>query len=592
MVQQKIINILLLNQYIITINMKITFLSICFLFISLALLAQGTPAFPGAEGFARYTTTGGRDGTVYRVTNLNDSGSGSLRDAISQSNRIIIFDVSGIIELQSTLRITKSNITIAGQTAPGDGICLKNFSLIVDADNIIIRFIRCRMGDEKQTEDDAMWGRNKSNIIIDHCTMSWSTDECSSFYGIKNFTMQWCLLSESLTNSVHGKGRHGYAGIWGGEGASFHHNLLAHHGSRVPRLCGSRYTGRADDEKVDLRNNVFYNWGPTNGGYAGEGGSYNFINNYYKPGPSTATKSSLVNRIFSPNADDGTNSQAKGVWGTFFVDGNFFDDSCSKLSSSQKNNIAKVNSDNWEGIHPNTNNGSLPEEGIKSITEFSAASVTTQSASKAYDKVLAYAGASFKRDSIDKRIVRETREGVSTFTGSNGGTNGLIDTQTDVEGYIAYESTTKPVDSDNDGIPDSWAAKFLPEGKTYQDKHSSGYTYLELYINSLVDSILKDGYEGSEDTSVSADDFDLIDDGSPSSIEENTLDGITCYKSGKKIHIEGLTGKNNIQIFNISGKIILSATIEKSSFSKGIDQPVIIRIINNDTNKTKVIKLL
>lgn len=573
----------------------ITFFSILTLVAASAignLYAQTTPAFPGAEGFARYTTTGGRGGSVYHVTNLNDNGSGSLREGLKSGNRIIVFDVSGTIALKSTLEIKKENITIAGQTAPGDGICIKNYSVVIKANNVIIRFIRCRMGDEEKTEDDAMWGRNQSNVIIDHCTMSWSTDECSSFYGNKNFTMQWCILSESLTNSVHGKGSHGYGGIWGGEGATFHHNLLAHHKSRTPRLCGSRYTGRPDDERVDLRNNVFYNWGPTNSGYAGEGGNYNFVNNYYKPGPSTATKESITYRIFSPNADDGKYENEAGVWGKFYVSGNYFDDTCSKLSSKSKTNIAKTNADNWVGIHPNTNNAALPEgniENIKSATEHEAAPTTTHSATEAYEKVLAYVGASLKRDVIDARIMSDIRSGSYTFEGTNGSSNGLVDSQTDCEGYITYNSVSKPVDSNNDGIPDEWADKYLPQGKTYKDiDEETGYCYLELYINSLVDKLMKSGYENAE-YSPSKDDFGLK--GSPTGLEESsTSSNLSLHKEGDKIVISGLEGKSVIEVYDLRGRLQSSQTSYSSKQEFPLLQPAIIRI--TDTRQTKSFKVL
>ena len=539
-----------------------------------------TPAFPGAEGFARYTTTGGRGGDVYHVTNLNDSGEGSLREAVKKGNRIVVFDVSGTIELQSRLEIKNGNITIAGQTAPGDGICIKNYTTYIGANNVIIRFIRFRMGDEKKTEDDALWGRNQKNIILDHCTMSWSTDECSSFYGNVDFTMQWCLLSESLTNSVHGKGNHGYGGIWGGEGATFHHNLLAHHTSRTPRMCGSRYTGRPEDELVDLRNNVFYNWGPTNGAYAGEGGSYNIVGNYYKPGPSTATKESITYRIFQPNPDNGSNKNELGVWGTFYVADNFFDDSCSKLTDKMKSYMANTNADNWVGIHPN---GTLPngsKDDIKSTKEYEVVKPTTHTPAAAYEKVLAYAGASYKRDRIDERIVNEVKTGSFTYKGTNGSNNGIIDTQTDVEGYIVYESETRPTDADNDGIADAWATQYMPAGNKYNDIDSeTGYSYIELYINSIVDHIMKAGYQDAENWA-SKDDFDLK--GTSTGIEDGLFDKTDApilYKEGGLTFLTNMEEGSVVYIYNMSGQCISQQQSQSDNMQIQISQPSIVKVV-------------
>ena len=395
-------------------------------------------AFPGAYGAGKYTT-GGAGGTVYIVTSLADDGVvGTLRHAIQQKGRrTIVFAVGGVIELQKQLVITNDDITIAGQTAPGKGICLKDNTLRVNANNVIIRFLRCRMGDEKRIEDDAMNGYQnnypgKQNIIIDHCSMSWSTDECASFYGNTNFTMQWCILSESLWHSIHEKEAHGYGGIWGGSPATFHHNLLAHHSNRTPRLCGSRYSNRADVEKVDLCNNVIYNW-TNEGAYGAQGGYYNIMNNYYKLGPASA-KDKTHARFFTAYIDDGKNAQDAGVFGYFYVNGNIMDNTCVDLSGEQQKEIASANANNTSSTafkvknDERTSSDLLLDMRIDILSDYSF----MQSATDAYETVLAYAGAWTcgwkdnkyiipERDKIDRRIVSETANGTYSTNASKGG---------------------------------------------------------------------------------------------------------------------------------------------------------------------------
>ena len=440
------------------------------------------PAFTGAEGGGMYAT-GGRGGNVYFVTSLEDTskgdastGEGTLRWCLSRSGpRTIVFRVAGIIHLSSTLKIP-ANTTIAGQTAPGDGICLANFTTQLNGSNIIVRYIRFRLGDLDGQAEDAFWGRRYSNIIIDHCSMSWSVDECGSFYDNTNFTLQWSILSESLRNSVHPKGAHGYGGIWGGKTASFHHNLLAHHDSRNPRMCGSRYSNESGLELVDFRNNVIYNWG-SNSGYGGEGGSYNFVNNYYKP----TSYSSYSTRIFQPYADDGSNSQTKGVWGTFYVAGNYIHGS------------ETVTNDNWIGINPN---GSKSKDELKSDVEFAVPYVTTQTAEEAYKAVLERAGASFHRDSTDARVVNEVANGLAPVRASKGTTRGgLIDSQNDVGGWEDYVYTDDEVtvDNDRDGMADDWELQNGLDPNDSSDRNlvdSTGYTMLEDYLNQMLDSVV------------------------------------------------------------------------------------------------------
>jgi hypothetical protein len=446
-----------------------------------AKLSAQQPAFPGAEGGGMYTT-GGRGGNVYFVTSLADTNTGNsttregtLRWCLAQTGpRTIVFRVAGIIRLTAQLNIP-ANTTIAGQTAPGTGICIADNTTQLQGNNIIIRYIRFRMGDLTNIEGDALWGRNRSNVIIDHCSMSWSTDECSSFYDNTNFTLQWCVLSESLRNSVHGKGGHGYGGIWGGKTASFHHNLLAHHDSRNPRMCGSRYSNRPDLELVDFRNNVIYNWG-SNSGYAGEGGSYNFVNNYYKP----STYSGNPTRIFEPYADNGGNSQPAGVWGKFYVSGNYMWGSTT------------VTNDNWAGIHPNPSSKAKSE--LKSDVEFTVPFVTTHSAEEAYNLVLLSGGASFRRDATDTRVMNEVANRLAPLRASNGTTKGgLIDTQSDVGSWdtYTYDVSEVPVDTDRDGMPDAWETAKGLNSNDASDRNTvapSGYTYLEEYINGILNA--------------------------------------------------------------------------------------------------------
>lgn len=505
-------------------------------------IQEQLPAFPGAEGHGKYVT-GGRGGRVIFVTNLNDDNNpGSLRYAINQPGpRIVIFRISGTIQLKSNLNINNGNVTIAGQTAPGDGITLRDYTVFVNADNVIIRFMRFRMGDVTNQVNDAIWGRNRKNIIIDHCSMSWSTDEVGSFYDNENFTLQWSILSEGLRNSVHNKGTHGYGGIWGGRKASFHHNLIAHNDSRNPRFCGSRYSNRPDDELVDFRNNTIYNWGANNA-YAAEGGSYNLVNNYYKAGPASSNR----NRILQPYADDGSNSQPKGTYGRFYVTGN-------TVTASAANTL-----NNWLGVNMhssfNTHAPGVTINDIRSDVEFDAGEVTTHAALTAYQKVLAFAGASLKRDITDERIVHDVSNGVATITdGGNGSRNGLIDTQEAVGGWPALVTLDAPADSDNDGMPDAWEDanglnKYDPsdaQSVTVDGK----YPNMEAWLNSLVADIVREKLK------------DAIVSSPVLTFQELPEPEIAFHPRSGRITIRHASRISLVQLFNTNGQLLLSVLV-------------------------------
>ena len=526
--------------------------------VSAAALAQA-PAFPGAEGHGRYVT-GGRGGKVIHVTNLNDKGTGSFRAAVTgNSKKIIVFDVAGVIPLASDLTIG-ANTTILGQTAPSPGITLRYYTVRPE-DNCIIRFIRLRRGQEKDINDgaDATWQRNKTGIIFDHCSFSWSIDEVASFYDNNNFTMQWCTVAESLTNPGHSKGAHGYGGIWGGKLASFHHNFVGHLMNRGPRFNGARYgwTGYTSNkdydtykwenpvqaENVDFRNCVMYNAQGTCYGGPG-GGQINIVNNYYKAGPSHSLKSKTLNgikvsvstgkergsqdRITQVTVSSSGNSDKKHpeyyeMTSRYFISGN--------TTETTKGTVTK--NQDWKGVvydkgtytyngerysadkkhfygdavaHQTIDGVSCVK--IKMDNPAPTGEVTTHSAAEAFSKVLAYGGASLYRDEIDARYMEEAKTGTAQYKGSITQSPGIIDKVSDVNGYTesTFGTASRPTDfdTDKDGIPDAWelANGLNPnddsDALTYSLDGKGYYTNLEVYANSLVEDIMKQGNADAE----------------------------------------------------------------------------------------------
>jgi hypothetical protein len=437
--------------------------------------AQNVLSFPGAEGFGRYTT-GGRGGKVYVVDKLTDDGSeGTLRHALNQKGpRYIVFKTGGTIYLESPLRIKEGDVTIAGQTAPGDGITVANYETFVAADNVIIRYMRFRMGDQKKYQGDAFGARFIKNLMVDHCSMSWSTDETVSIYVNENTTLQWSVISESLRNSTHEKGAHGYGGIAGGKFASFHHNIYAHHDSRSPRLGEYEGSKFALTDLTDFRNNVIYNWGHNNI-YGGEGMNVNIVNNYYKPGPATTTKQ----RIVAIDKNKKPQAEVYNIWGKYYINGNVMEGN------------PEITKDNWtEGVFGQMKSYNLTDKDKNSIKinqpHDVQDNVKTHSAKEAFEKILQFGGASLVRDAVDLHVLKDVKNGSFTFKGSKGSTNG---------GFPNLNPGKPLLDSDNDGMPDEWEIKNKLNPKV---ANSNGrdldkkYDNIEVYFNDLVKKITKE----------------------------------------------------------------------------------------------------
>lgn len=425
--------------------------------------AQAEPeavvAFPGAEGAGRLAS-GGRGGAVLRVTNLNDAGPGSLRAAVEADGpRTVVFDIGGTIRLETPLRIRRGRVTIAGQTAPGGGITLRDQALIVAADDVVVRYIRSRLGDESRIESDAVTIERGRRIVLDHVSASWSVDETLSVgsrydppeRGVFDVTVQWSLIAESLNRSGHAKGDHGYGSlVRGGHGArfTFHHNLWAAHRARMPRP-GNYNPPSVDPEgpRFEFRSNVFYDWGGSHAGYNADTESrsaYTFIGNAYIPGPDSGGRWAF----------EESNPLARAWFEANSMDGVVPADSWTLVKDSDRPDYRLTARPDWAD----------------------AATETPEAAALA---VLERAGASRVRDAVDLRIVA----GVRDRTGR------IIDSQSQVGGWPELEAGTPWIDGDRDGMPDDWERVHgldpanAADGSA--DRNGDGFTNLEDWLNGL-----------------------------------------------------------------------------------------------------------
>jgi fibronectin type 3 domain-containing protein len=519
-------------------------------------IAVDIPAFPGAEGGGKYVT-GGRGGEVYIVDTLADYTKnekaipGSLRDAVSKDNRTIIFRVGGTIHLKESLNIIGSNLTIAGQTAPGDGITVADYTTNINANNIAIRYVHFRLTDRYPSEDDSLGSRYYKNIIIDHCSFSWAVDEVVSLYDNVNTTVQWSISSEAMLMTTHQKGRHGYGGIWGGKNSTYHHNLIANSTSRNPRFP----TDKREFDSVDMANNIIYNWGLAST-YGGGEGNYNVRDNYYKYGPSTyyGVRSQLFSEAGTTNYD--TN---------MYVGGNYMDSSPS------------VTEDNWKGvlkiIDPTVKHDTPFEvrgEYDNGVAPENYGTYQSVPALTAYEQVLADVGATLpRRDAIDARIVNEVKNRTGYHINSPKEVGWLYEDYTTVHSDI--------VDTDKDGIPDSWELEHGLNPQDASDRNKTnlaksgsfasigivpGYTNLEVYLAWLIED-LKQGSRHVDNPYVT---LQLTDS------QNNPLGNNSIAETGGSLNLSATTlsgwGKNISKVeFIIDSQLVGTATSYPYTFT-------------------------
>ncbi|MBN1309174.1 MAG: hypothetical protein JXA18_14720 [Chitinispirillaceae bacterium] len=483
-------------------------------FIAIIILAGGLtsrvtalPSFPGAEGYGS-ETPGGRGGKVIQVTNLNDAGSGSLRAAIEASGpRIVVFSVSGTIPLKQDLTIRNANITIAGQSAPGDGICLKNYKFMISAKDVVVRYLRIRRGNESEKADDALGISEAENVIVDHCSMSWGCDEVvNTWQGSKNITIQWCIIAEGLHHLEHG-----FAATLGGVNASYHHNLIANCPGRNPSIGGNN---EYQTHNMDFRNSVLFNWGYRT--FDGKPSSVNIVNNYFKPGP-------MSTLFLFAQIDESTYTKiGTGKW---------------YLSGNVMEGKEEFSDDNAAGTT------GAKQLIVKQPVEF--APVNTVSAPEASSLVLDSVGARLpKRDPVDARIINEVKTGKTTY-----GDGTVIDPK-DVGGWPELASAPAPADADKDGMPDEWETNhgLIPADASDgpKDRDGDGYTNVEEYLNELAGDV-KTGGDRRRSSKYRR--------------HKNGLDVNVKSNDSGRISIKGYDGIGSFDIFGQNGRLIVHGSL-------------------------------